>query len=145
MSRSRGFSLFEVLVALSIFALLSTIAISNLKVLQSPVVTGAAELVSFFKAARAKAISTTMAYTVKATSSTSVVTTYAKTCSTTPQTDDATLALTLPRGATLANTGWSVCYNTRGIGDTSIDIDVRDGAVTKTVQVVLGGGVRIKP
>ena len=145
MGESRGTTIFELLAVMSVTALLSTIVVSNLKVLNTPASTGAAALVGFCKEARAKAMASTLAYTVKPASSTSIITTYAKTCATTPQTNDTALKLTLPRGARLSITNWSFCYSTRGLADSSLDIVMGDTGGTKTVQVGLGGGVRIKP
>lgn len=145
MGKARGTTLLELLTVVSLAAILSTVAVSNLSVLNTPAATGTAALVGFLKETRAKAMNTTMAYTVKPSSNRVVVTTYAKTCAAAPQTKDNAMTLTLPRGATLRSTTWSFCYGTRGLVDTSLDIVVGDSEGSKTVQVGLGGGVRIKP
>jgi hypothetical protein len=42
------------------------------------------------------------------------------------------------------STGWSLCYNSRGLSNNSANITVSNGTTSKTVQVVLGGGVQIQ-
>lgn len=145
MRESRGTTILELMTVVSLAAILSTIVISNVKALNTPASTAAAAFVGFCKEARAKAMASTYAYTVKPASSTSIVTTYAKSCTATPQTNDPALTLPLKQGARLSSTSWSFCYSTRGLVDSSLDIAIGDTNGTKTVQVGLGGGVRIKP
>ena len=143
-ARIGGFTLIELLVAVVILGILGSIAAFNFSELANPAVNGASELAGFIRRARAKALASTMAYTIKPSASNKVITTYAPTCSTTDQTIDNILTLTLPTSAYLTQTAWSICFNTRGLSDSSANIIVQDDFTQKTVQVVLGGGVRVQ-
>ncbi len=144
MGAQRGASLLEVLSAMGLFAVLSGAALANYRALENPALTGASALAAFFKETRAKAMAATLAYTIKPSSNSRIVTTSGKTCAA-AQSADAGQTLDLPRGAFLGSVDWSVCYDTRGIADTSVDITVADGEGTHVVQAALGGGVRIRP
>jgi hypothetical protein len=53
--------------------------------------------------------------------------------------------LTLPSGAYLFDTSWSFCFNSRGLPDANIEIELRDvGGANRIVEVLLGGAVRIQ-
>ena len=128
---------------MALIAITMGVAAANLRTFKEPATSGASQLVGFMKQARAKALASTLAYTVKPASSTRVMTTFGSSCSAT-QTTDTSLSLVLPTGASLAATTWSVCFGVRGLADTSIDITVADQAMTKVVQVALGGGARVE-
>lgn len=138
-----GFSLLEMLVALSVVGAISGIAVMNLRSLSSAAENGAAQLLGFFKQARAKAISTTSAYFVVPTSSSEVITRVGTSCSDAAPVADPALELSLPSGASLSDTTWSVCFTSRGLSDSNFSVTVLDTqSGSKTVEVLLGGGVR---
>ena len=140
-----GFTLVEMLVVFLMIACLSGIAVMNLKALSSPSENGAAQLLGFFKHARAKAISTTSAYFVMPTSTSTVITKFGTNCSDAAPVNDSALRLNLPSGASLGNVGWSVCFTTRGLSDSNTTVTVNDTENgSKTVEVLLGGGVRLQ-
>ena len=143
MNSDRGYTLLELLITVSLVGVLMCMAIFNFKALQNPADNGAAQLASFFKVIRAKALASTLAYTVTPQSATRIITTRAGTCEG-AQTDDPTQTLTLPEGSSLVEQAWSICYNPRGLSNSSADIHIQDSDRTRLVQVVLGGGVRIK-
>ncbi len=138
----RGFSILELLTVLSVMGVLSGIAAFGFRELERPANNAATLLASTFKQARARALSSTTPFTVTASSSTHVIVTYGTSCSA-GQTTDTTLDLELPRGAYMNDTAWSVCFNTRGLADTSLSIGVSDGGESKQVEVVLGGATRV--
>ncbi len=139
---SGGFTLLEMLVTISIASTLIALTPFNYRALEDPVKNGSQALMGFMKKTRAKALASTRAYTIKAVSSRRVITTYGSTCSATQYTDS-TLTLDLPSSAYMTDSTWSICYGTRGLSNSSNDITVTDGSVHKTVQVVLGGGIRV--
>lgn len=143
-SKERGFSLFELIVVMALSASLFSMALINAKGLANQSLNGASSLMGFLKVTRAKALATTQAYTIAPISSTQIGTTYGDTCSDTTQTADSEVFLELPSGAFLSDTTWSLCYNTRGFSDNSLDIQILDHTSSRTVQVVLGGGVRVQ-
>lgn len=140
---SRGFSLIEMLVTLMMTAVLGSIAVSNLKVLDNPLQDGAAQTASFFKEVRARAISQTSAFIVAPTSASRLSATFGNTCAT-ATTVDPTLRLTLPNGTSFTATNWGICFTSRGLVDQDTIISLRQGANTKNIEVMLGGGVRIQ-
>ncbi len=144
MSKARGFTLFELLFTLALMSVMIGLTSFYFKGLAAPASNGALVVAGFIRKARAKALASTLAYSVAPLSLTQLKTTYAKTCSSTAQTTDNAFNLTLPSGAYMSTAAWSVCFSTRGIANSSVDITVHDSANTKTVQVVLGGAVRIQ-
>lgn len=143
--RQSGFTLFELVVALGVSGVLMAVAIISLKELDDPLKNGSAELASFFKQARAKAVSTTTAYTIVPVSSTRLETQWADKCSDVSQTSDPQLVLELPTGAALTDSSWTLCYNSRGLPDGNLTVEVNDGGGDyRTVEVFLGGAVRVQ-
>ena len=132
----------ELVVALSLMGILMMIATFDYRTLENDVQHSAQLMQGFLKKARAKALASTRSYTVAPLSSTRIVATYGNRCDDVQENDE-TLQLDLPSGAYLPNTEWSVCFTARGLSLDSADVAVTDGAITKTVQIVLGGGVRI--
>lgn len=143
MGREYGYTMIEIIVVLALISIVLAFAIVDLKAFRAPASTGAAELQGFMKKVRARALASTSSYTIRPTSGTHVRATYGTSCSAPTQTADPTLVLDLPTGSNFQATTWSVCYSSRGLSDTSADIIVQDSALSRTVQVVLGGGVRI--
>ena len=141
-NREKGFSLLELVITMSILTILMSMAVFNFHDLEQPATNGASELMGFLKKTRAKALATTLAYTAKPNDNSQVITTYGTTCSAAQQVDTS-LTLTLPNHAHLTDTEWMVCYSTRGLANSSIDIAISGSDGTKVVQVVLGGAIRI--
>ena len=140
-----GFTLFELVAALGLSAVLMGLAAMALKDLDDPLKNGSAELASFFKQTRARAVSTTSAYTIIPVSSTRVEAQFSAKCSDVDQTADARMVLDLPDGAQLADSSWSLCYNSRGLPDGNLTFTVNDGGGDfRTVEVFLGGAVRVQ-
>ena len=142
MRAQSGFTILELIVAVALLGVLMGLAAFEFHDIENPANNGAAQLASFFKETRAKAIASTLAYTISAASNTKVVTTKGKSCEAT-QTADNLQSLTLPSGSRLLQMDWSICYNARGISNGSADIHIADDDSEKVVQVVLGGGVRV--
>ena len=144
-SNCRGFTLFELLIVLAVLGTLIGMAALNLRALDSPLQNGTSQLLGFLKQVRAKAIATTLVYKVEPSSTTQLITKYAESCSALTMTTDADLTLDLPKGVSLTSTTWSVCFNTRGLADNNITVTLMDSkGKTKTVEVFLGGGVRVQ-
>lgn len=141
----RGSSLFEVLVVLVLIGILLATAISNLDQLNRPMEAATAEVAGFLKQARARGMSTTRAYTVRPTSTEHLIAEFSNECGETPAADPK-LTLDLPRGVVLNGTSWSVCFNPRGLAtsDPTIELIDEEGR-TKTLEVFLGGAVRVQP
>jgi Tfp pilus assembly protein FimT len=144
MSWERGFTLLELLVFVILTGILIGTAGYAFRELSNPVNDASSDLVGLFKKIRAKSLATTRAYTIRPTSPRTVESTFGSTCSSGAQTNDTSLDYSLPSGAVLRDTNWSICYSSRGLSNSSAEIVVQDGYSYNTVQVVLGGGVRIQ-
>jgi len=141
---SAGFSMVEMLAVTGLIMLFIAVAISNLKELDNPLQNGAAQLAGFIKQVRAEAISSTSAYIISPATATRLVTQRGTTCSDPNATPDPRVTLDLPNGAHLVQTGWTLCFSSRGFPDANIEIDLEDiGRGQKTVEIMLGGAVRI--
>lgn len=136
-----GFTLLDVVVSIGLIAVLSTLAVTQLKELDNPVKNASSGIIGYFKQVRARAISTTSAYSVSATSSGRIEAVYGKSCETTV-TPDPKLILDLPTGAAISDISWSICFNGRGLPDSNIQITVSGESETRTLEVFLGGGVK---
>lgn len=144
-TRDRGFTLFELIASLGLFAIMMSIAISNLKDLDDPLQDGAAQVLSFLKKARARAISSTQAYFVSASSSTQIITEAGLNCSDAAPVADPLLVLDLPSSVSMTDTAWSFCFSSRGLADSNISIPLIDtDGYSKTIEVLLGGAARIQ-
>lgn len=140
---ARGFSLVELLVVLAISGILIGIATTSIAALNNPLINATAQTLGYLKQARAKAISTTMAYTVTAASPTRFQARFGPLCTSGSLTTDPLMDIPLPRGASFTATNWSICFNARGLASTTQTLGLQDSqGHLKTVDVMLGGGVR---
>lgn len=139
-----GISIVEILTTLTLTGVILGIGILNFRKVEDAGVTGAAELSSFIKQVRARAISSTSAYKLTATTTTYLTTQYAKSCTSATWSSDNRVTLKMPTGASVTSTSWSVCFNSRGFPDANTTIGVRNTAGDlKNVEIMLGGAVRI--
>jgi len=137
-----GFTIIELTVTLGIAGILMGMAWVSLQEMMNPAQSGAATLASFFKEARARAISTTAAYTVQPVSPTEIHAFYSPRCGE-ALTQDNRLILNLPDTVSLTDITWSICYNSRGIPTSGLNVeivDANDGEMM--VEVFFGGAVR---
>ena len=142
LTRAHGFTLIELMVVMAIGGILTGMAAYQLKELDNPAQNSAAQVMTFLKKSRAKALATTYAYRVRPKNSTELETHYAISCSSATFTLDSSLGLKLPSTASLSNTSWSLCFAPRGTLSTSFDIVISDPKRSVTVQVAMGGGMR---
>ena len=122
----RGTTALELIVVVILIALFFAGALPTIKQLNNPLRNGAHEMVAFFKEARAKAMATTLAYSITPASATRITAAFAKNCAAADFSPDSSMALELPQGASLSATNWSVCFNSRGFADSSVDITMSD-------------------
>ena len=137
-----GYTLMNLLTTLSLIAIFSATAVSNLKVLENPLADASFALTHFLRVVRADAMAQTIAIEVAPTSSTTIGTSTASSCDATmtPNTD---LQLTLNDGVVLLDTTWSFCFTSRGLSDSNIVIDINEAERgTRSIEVALGGGTR---
>ena len=139
----RAFSLLELLVVMALGSILLGVALFNAKDYENQALTAASSFAGYLKTVRAKALATTYAYTLSAESPTQVVAKYSSTCSSETQTDDIAMNFILPAGTQFSEIPWSLCFTARGLSDSSQSISIQDHSYAKTVQIVLGGAVRV--
>ncbi len=142
--KEAGFTIIELLVVVSFVAVFGSMAFYDFRKVDDPSKNSANELASLFREARSKAMASTQSYLVEPLSATEIKASYAKNCTATTWTTDNKLSLKLPN-KTSVSTDWSICYNSRGLADSSADIHVGGNGRSEVVQIVLGGGGRVKP
>lgn len=143
MLSEKGYSVLELIAVLAIAGIVSAISFSNLRELSNPLDTGTAQVMSFLRHVRTRAVATTSAYKVTPLGNNQLRAQYAATCDSALFTNESKTTLELPTGVTFPSTLWSVCFSSRGLADgntilTLIDSDGR----SRSVEVYLGGAVR---
>lgn len=146
MSRSSGFTLAEMLVAIAIVGIAAGTAALYLKPMETSTRDGASQVEGFFKQIRFKAMATTSAYRALPGSSTQLRAETAASCASTTWISDPALTMDLPTRVSLGSTGWSLCFNSRGISSQNLTVSVQQtGRPTRSVEVLLGGTARLVP
>ncbi len=142
--RESGSTLLEVLTVIAILGITLGVTILNLEPLESPLSAGITLTESFLREARLSAIATTSAHRVSPTASHRLGVEEAASCSASTWTTVTGMNLNLPKGVTLSDTSWSVCFSSRGISADNITIELQhDQFGTRQVEVLLGGMTRI--
>jgi Tfp pilus assembly protein FimT len=138
-----GFTMFELIALLALFAVVSAIAVYGVESMRNPLNNAALSMEQLLRTARSRAISTTQAVEVKPLSPTLIGTSTSDSCSGT-MTNSPDLKLRLPTGAGLTDTTWTICFDQRGLADSNTSFQLADHhGIARTVRVALGGGVRI--
>lgn len=140
----RGITLVELVMAVSLMSVVMGIAVANIKNFQDPLQSGADQMAAYFRQVRARGMSATLAYTVGPTSNRNLSASYSNKCSDATKTLDSSQDTSLPSGATLSDTTWTVCFNSRGLPDANLVVTLQDvDGRTKDVEVYLGGAVKV--
>jgi len=144
--RSRGSSLVELLVVLAITASAVGAASLYLRPVEAPVQVAAAELEGFLREARARALATTSACRVQPLGPRALRGECAASCGSTSWTGDPNRRLEFPRGVAMTDTGWTVCFNSRGLASANLTVTlVHPEFRSRQVEVLLGGAAREVP
>jgi prepilin-type N-terminal cleavage/methylation domain-containing protein len=143
-SQTRGFTILELITVLALSSTILGISILNLKDFNRPTQNATSQLRSYLKEVRIRALSSTAAYRISAVSSDRITAAFADRCSSGTFTADPRADFTMPAGAVMVTTGWTVCINSRGIADTNqiVTIQGNDGQI-EAVEIMLGGATRI--
>jgi prepilin-type N-terminal cleavage/methylation domain-containing protein len=143
-ANTSGFSIFELLVVLIIFAILSASVMSNVKEINRPLTNASFELTHFLRLARSRAISQTTFIKVAPLSAFKLAAYTGESCATTTTAIN-NLTLDLPDNTNLIATDWSICFSPRGLTPTSTTFTISDeNNSTRVVEIALGGGVRMQ-
>lgn len=138
-----GFSLIEMLFTVSIIGILLSTSISNLMVLERPLVSAASNTAGFLKQARAKAVATTSAYRVFPSDTGTVNVQSGLNCDA-AATDEQALNMELPSDVYFSDTDWEICFTPRGLADDNVVINLQDvGGQSKQVEIYVGGAIRL--
>jgi len=144
--RAAGSSLVELLVVLAVAGVAMGAASLYLRPMEAPVLTAVAELEGFMRQARARALATTSACRVLPVTSSDLRAECAANCGATTWTVDPGLGLALPRGVTMTDTGWTVCFTSRGLSTGNLTITLAHPEYrSRQVEVLLGGAARAVP
>ena len=121
-------------------------AATNVSLSENGAENGAAEVATYIKQVRARAMSSTLAYEILPSGNGTIVARFATTCSAGAGmwTMDSNLSLDLPHGVVMNNTSWITCINSRGLPDNNFTIQIEDDQSSQwDVELLLGGAVRI--
>lgn len=140
----QGTSIFNLLAAMAMISVLSTTAISNLKVVENPLADASFSMNHYLRLVRSRSISQTTFILLRPLSNTHVEAFSGDTCDkAVTNLDD--LRYEFPDETALATTDWEVCFTPRGLADNTVTFDMNDKrGYSRTVEVALGGGSRIQ-
>lgn len=141
---SAGLSIIELVVTLAIAGIVMGTAISNLKELDDPLSNASFSLAHYFRLARSRAISQTLAIQLTPSGSTRIIAKSSNSCSGT-MTPVSNLNYDFPSGSRMLSTDWTICFSSRGFAASHVEFDIiGDSTQTKTAEVALGGGARVE-
>lgn len=140
----KGFSLLELMVVMSLSAIVTSIGLWSMQELNNPLENSSFQLAGFFRQIRAHAIAETRAYKITPLSESRIVTHFGSSCDDPAMSEDLKNTLDLERGTALSNLDWEFCFNSRGIADQNLTLTIEDDEEnSRNIEVYLGGGVRI--
>jgi Tfp pilus assembly protein FimT len=136
-------SLVELLVVLTLLSLMIGIAPLFLRPFEQPLRTGGQLLEGLIRQTRARAAATMTVHRIRPTAPGALTVETAPSCSSGTWTHEPELDLALPRGVTLTDTSWSICFGTRGTTATSRTLTLSHADQgTLPLEVLVGGLVR---
>lgn len=127
-----------------LFGILASVGVSNISILENPLASASANLTHHFRLVRSRAISQTRSIKVTPSSTTTLAAESAANCNETTFTPVTDLALDLGDEVHFGTTDWSACFTQRGLANEYVTFTVIGSGHTKTVQIALGGGVKIQ-
>jgi type II secretory pathway pseudopilin PulG len=136
-------SIVELLLVLAVVGIFIGAASMYFNPSQGSLQDGMAMFEGFVAQSRARAMATTSARRVRPTTSTRVVSESAASCAATTWT--AETRLDLPSTVQLTSTAWTVCFGDRGTSSVNLTIGFQKAAITKSIEVLLGGTTRVIP
>ena len=139
-----GFTVLELLVTMALVGVVSGIAVSNIKLLDNPLTNSKAQVTHYLRLARARAISQTRSIKIAPVANNRLQGYTAQSCDSSTFTALDDLELDMEDNAQFDTTDWSVCFNQRGLASEHTVFGFTTVGGSKTVQVALGGGVKIE-
>jgi Tfp pilus assembly protein FimT len=140
----KGFSMAELLFVLGLFGILCTVAVSNITVLENPLASASSNLTHYIRLVRSRSISQTRSIKISPGSANTLQAESAKSCADTTFSPVSDLSLDLGNKVAFGSTSWTACFTQRGLADAYTTFTLTSAGQTKTVQIALGGGVKIQ-
>ncbi len=138
-----GHTLINIITTLALIGILGATAVSSFSDLSDPLANASFSTEHFLRLARGNAISNTQAIQVAPVTATRLGMSTSDSCTGTMTAVPNTF-LELPKGASMPDTSWTVCFNQRGLSSTNTSFTINDSdGHSKTMRVALGGGTRI--
>lgn len=134
----------EMVATLGVIAVISGIAVSNLSVLERPLYSASNNLTHYFRLVRARAISQTRSIKVTSSGARRITAGSGKNCAVSSFTPEPSLTLQLDKDVSFGSSPWSICFNQRGLADSYVEFTISSGKTVKSVEIALGGGIRIR-
>ena len=151
-----GLSLIEIVVTIALLGLLAAFAAPAIKFGTNPLKDTSERISANIKLARSKAMAQTAAYRIRPLSVNQFIIEHANTCKDATWTTASAfvaedLALDNPTalvsamvdGASVSNTDWNICFNSRGTMDKTVKLTIKDVDTNRqrTLETFLGGTV----
>jgi prepilin-type N-terminal cleavage/methylation domain-containing protein len=139
-----GFSILELIVTVSLGAILTGLAVVSVTGLNNPARHGAVAIASFLESARSQAISSTGIILVKATNTATIQGYHVQACDDPDPVADSELLMVLPNNYSMTDITWEVCFTARGFAAESTIVPISDThGQDRNIQVYIGGGIRV--
>lgn len=141
-----GFSAAELLAVLFLLGIVASIAAPMLLRAEAPLESGTVLVQSHFRQVRARAMATTSAYRITRPAPDRLSAEWADRCSALDWTAEPSLDLELPEGVSLVESGFALCFSSRGIAAQNMILTlVHDDYGQQKIEVLLGGTTRLLP
>jgi Tfp pilus assembly protein FimT len=141
-----GFSVTELLAVVFVIGLTASVGMPMLMRAEAPLDSAATLLQGHLRQVRARAMATTSAYRVTRPAANRLGAETAERCSDSDWTAEAGLDLELPQGVTVVESGWTLCFSSRGVADENMILTLEHfGSGQREIEVLLGGTTRLLP
>jgi hypothetical protein len=136
----------ELLVVMAAAVSVLLVAALSLRPLEAPLHSGIALLEGSVERARMQAMATTSAYRLSPAGPRRIHAEFADSCAAVTWTSDPGLTVELPEPVRLADTAWALCFDSRGLPESSriLTLD-HPGRGSRSLEVMLGGATRALP
>lgn len=138
-----GSTLYELIVTLGLFFILSSFAVQKLTDLNENIDNSARTVEGFLKQARAHAVSSTSAILLSPLNSSEIQVSEALRCGADNTSILSGQKLQLPESVEFASTDWTICFSARGFPEESVTITLKNSDnETRDIELALGGAIR---
>lgn len=141
-ARSRGFSLMETLVVLSLGLIILGIGATHFHLMAGGAEEGAAAMSMRIRRLRVESVATLQALELYPVSTSALMVRRSSACSDSSKEDIKGSIMNLPRGVTLTSTDWKICFSSRGYMEdlSPVEITFLEHSGKKRVLRIYSGG-----